>query len=188
MPAKIYEYKDPRTGLYTKTDFKEGDKLVRITTSSSSSSEIQRGDIVEVTHVDVSYANSSDYVPVRTSSGTVRKEYVYEQKLYVSKNGVPFSRAMNGSNFAKVNQMSSTLQIETNRPTFVREFTETTKDGKVVREYVGDWVAFDNMSAAQTYCSEQITKSIREVNTYRQFSIVQEKAVARAKKPEIEFA
>jgi hypothetical protein len=80
------------------------------------------------------------------------------------------------------------LTIDVDRPTFVREFNETTTDGKVTREYVGDWIQFDNLSAAQVYCSNQISDSIRGSNTYRKFSIVVEKSVAQAKKPEIEFA
>ena len=85
---------------------------------------------------------------------------------------------------------TNTIMIESNDPVFVQEFTEVLKDGETVRENIGDVIPMKNIAAARTYTSNEISNSIREKNIYRQFEIYkfQRLAIARAKKPEIEFA
>jgi hypothetical protein len=82
---------------------------------------------------------------------------------------------------------TSMLALEADRPTFVREFKEVVVDGKTVREYIGEWLPFNNMSAAKVHTTNEITSAIRAKNDYRKFAIFQEKHVSQAKQPEIEF-
>lgn len=169
-----------RNGLYFKTNFEVGDTVVRTTRASSSYSTIQRGDQTSIIGVDnVGYV-SSDYFYHPDG----KRFFLHEQKLRINTS----TQAYNGSNFTLLKKGNNMLQLEPNRPTFVREFVETTVDGKVTRDYQGEWIPFDNVSAAQVYCSNEISNSIRTTNTYRKFAILIEKAIAQAKKPEIEFA
>lgn len=85
------------------------------------------------------------------------------------------------------NDVSKTLAIDVDRPCLVQEIQETTVDGKVVIVGVGDFTPFDSSRAANVWAAEQISNSIRTTNTYRKFRIYQEKSVAQAKKPEIEY-
>jgi hypothetical protein len=182
--------KDPKNGYtylnnkWFKTNLIVGDKVKRITRASSSYSAMKPGDEASVIHVDNSGYRTSDYF-YEPNSLTQRNDYcyVYEQRIKIDKS----NQTYNGSNFIKIGG-NNMLALDVDRPTFVREFIEKTEDGKVVREYIGDYLPFDNVNAAQVYCTNQISDAIRQTNTYRKFSIVVEKAVAQAKKPEIEFA
>lgn len=156
-----------------------GDTVLRLTKESSRYSVIKKGAITLVDEVIDSSATNTyitdeygNYVPL------------YEQRIKVKGS----TQVYNGSGFGPVRKKETMLAIENDRPTFVREFIDSTFDGKAVRTYVGDLLPFNNLSAAQNYCAEEISKSIRATNTYRKFSIVVEKAVAQAKKPEVEFA
>ena len=159
--------------------FEVGDTVTRISKASRSYSQIQRGDTGRVRAVDVGSA----------VGGTVRIDnqsiWIYNQKVLLDESISWY----NSSNFmlAKKGNSNMSLQLEQDRPTFVREFKEVVKDGKTVREYIGDWVEFQNMSAAKTFTSNEITSAIRMKNEYRKFAIFSEKHVSQAKQPEIEF-
>jgi len=84
--------------------------------------------------------------------------------------------------------VAATIALEQKKPTIVVEITESLVDGKVVITEVGEPVLLDSASAARVYTTEAITKAIRDKNTYPQFRVYQEAFIARAKKPEIEFA
>lgn len=155
-----------------------GQKMVRITKHSRSTSSIRQGDIVEIASI---YGSSSTGNTAYDERGAYHVIYQFQVKIK------GHSPVYNIDNFKPV-QENNVLQLETNRPTFVREFIEVTKDGKAEREYVGDWLSFDSLSAARIYCSNAISDSIRGSNTYRKFSILVGNSVAQAKKPEIEFA
>ncbi len=156
------------------TDFKIGDALERVTQASTVNSAVQKGQVVMmdsfydiVSAAKYEYDENNNYVEI------------YQQKIKVVGSRMTYL----GSNFKKV-EKTVMLGIETNRPTFVREFVET--DGK--RSYVGDFLPFDSASAARVWCSDAITDAIRNTNTYRRFAIFTENSIAQAKKPEIEFA
>jgi hypothetical protein len=166
---------------YSKDNFFEpGDIIIRTSKASTAYSTIQKGQKATVMSVVKGNSNGDQF-----RDEYDRYQYVYNQNIKIAES----SQVYSSSNFVIAQKgTNKVLMIETNRPTFVREFNEIVKDGKTTREYVGEYVPFDNLSAAQTYCSNEISNSIRTTNTYRKFVILQEKAVAQAKKPEIEFA
>jgi hypothetical protein len=168
---------------YVQNDLKVGDSVTRITRPSSSYSQLKKGAVTTVTEI-YNYVTTTHYIRTYNS---VRKNwdyhYIYQPRVRVAGS----KQIYNADNFLKTGG-NNMLALDVDRPTFVREFTENTVDGKVVRSYIGDLISFDNLSAAQVYCSNEISNSIRKDNTYRKFSIIVEKAVAQAKKPEIEFA
>lgn len=116
-------------------------------------------------------------------------QYAYEQKLVI-KDDRGFRKEVRSKNFtpSKEAPVSSILAIETNRPTVVVEIVEKVVDGKTVIEEIGDPVGMESLSAARVYTTNAISEAIRKDNTYKQFRIYQEVSIARAKKPEIEFA
>jgi predicted GTPase len=107
----------------------------------------------------------------------------YTQNFYERGYGV--KRSM--KNWKKV-EKSAVLALETNRPVIVQEISETLVDGKATIVNVGDPIDLESLSAARVFTANEISNSIREKNVYRQFRIYQEHSIARAKKPEIEFA
>lgn len=113
------------------------------------------------------------------------KSYENSQLVRLNATGAWFD----AENFklVKGENVSTTLAIDVDRPCLVQEIQETTVDGKAVVVGVGDFYPFDSSRAANVWASEQISNSIRSNNVYRKFKIYQEKSVAQAKKPEIEF-
>lgn len=148
-------------------------------------STLKYGDRAEVIKV-----SRGDYLGSFDINGDGRYEYVYNQKIQLKNNDGQIA-TYNSDNFIvvrKKNEMS-TLQLESNRPAFVREFTEVLdENNNPKRVYIGDQKEFTSLSGARIYTEQEITKSIREDNKYRQFAIFTENSIARAKKPEIEFA
>jgi hypothetical protein len=179
ISGKTY-YRDPVSNYLFKTNLAVGDSVERITAASRRTSSIQKGDTTTLTSVSnsVSRYDHVDTVYDRAASNSV---YIYEQKVRVDGSAQQY----NGSNFdyAKGNNML----LEVNRPTMIREFKEVVKDGKTVREWIGDFVEVDSLSAARTYTSNEISNSIRSKNEYRKFAIFTENSVAQAKQPEVEF-
>lgn len=148
-------------------------------------SNVTHGKEYEVTE---SRKSNSLYITTRIN-GTY--EYIYEQKLII-KDDRGFKKEVRAKNFKKSKgatlMPANVLSIESNKPTVVVEITESLVDGKAVITEIGTPVQLDSLSAARVYTANAITESIREKNTYRQFRVYQEVFVARAKKPEIEFA
>jgi hypothetical protein len=182
-----YEYDTVWGKWFEQPVYKPGDKVLRITSNQSISSPIKKGGTFAV-------KSYSDVQHCATSGVSATGKFVYDERgayveIFRQRIKVVGSNTMYlSNNFKKVEKDNNMMMIEADRPTFVREFVDTTKDGSAVREYVGDWLEFKNLSAARNYCSEQISNSIRNTNTYRKFSITVENSIAQAKKPEIEFA
>ena len=162
--------------------------------------DVQPGDTVQRTTKSKSYYSSmrlndsgvvQEIKPGSYYGHVVAGEYGYAVSAYHAKikiDGTWYSM----TNFKVTKKKDRTdnmvAMIEEDRPTYVREFKMvTTEDGTAEREYIGEQLSFKNMSAAKVYASNQISESIRKENTYRRFSILQEKFVAEAKQPEIEF-
>ena len=157
---------------------KVGDE-VECTTNSSST--YVRGNRVTIESIAL---GAYDYKYVTKPGERQSYDPVYYQNFTCD--GNPRARSM--KNWKKVEKTMAQLALESNDPCIVQEIKETVKDGKTVVENIGDPIPMDNMSAARIYTTEQITQSIREKNEYRQFYIYQRRHIARAKKPEIEFA
>lgn len=138
-------------------------------------------------HVTSSYYSST----VRIKNGYTHNGGALHKACvrFVGIDGTFVLTTTNGHLLYEKESSMNCLAIEQDRPTYVREFIEITNAEKgSERSYVGEFIEFKNLTAAKTYCSNQISASIRKSNTYRMFAIFQEKNVARAMKPEIEFA
>ena len=163
------------TRRYTMNDpVAVGDTVVCLTNASSS---YRVGDTDEVIHV-----SNGSYEHIYVDGAY---QYIYWQNVKL-KNGGGNTRSM--KNWSKAEKRNNVLAIETNRPTLVVEVKEIVENGTAVFKEVGEPVVLDSLSSARVYASNEISESIRKDNTYRQFRIYQEHSIARAKKPEIEFA
>lgn len=176
-----YWYDDARGTYYQHEPFKKGDVIKPIVNSLSN-----------VTHgqpyvVEEARSSSSLYTSFRDENG--RYQYAYEQKLTI-KDDRGFRKEVRSKNFtaSKEAPVSTILALESNRPTVVVEIVEKVVDGKTVIEEIGTPIGMESLSAARVYTTNEISKAIREKNEYKQFRIYQEVSIARAKKPEIEFA
>lgn len=163
---------------YLDTDFVDGQSVTPIVNNLSN---VTSG---KVYTVETARRSASLYNNYRVNGSYI---YVYEQKLTI-KDDRGFRKEVRAKNFTAAKEAPVALALESNRPTVVVEIVETTEGGKVVINEIGTPVPMDSLSAARIYTANEISKAIRESNSYKQFRIYQEVAVARAKKPEIEFA
>lgn len=172
-------YDDSKKRWYRNEPVEPGDTIECLTNSSTT---FRRGDTLVVGSVST---GAYEYEYVKTPNGS-RNEYepVYWQNFIPTVGGV--QRSM--KNWKKVEKSMNQLALESNEPCIVQEIKDTVVYGKTVTTNVGDPIEMENMSAARIYTTNEITTSIREKNEYRQFAIYQRKHIARAKKPEIEFA
>jgi len=126
---------------------------------------------------------TSDYVYMSNEHHRGQNRYVYTQAIYVQ--GSDVKRSMKNWKKAEGKKM---FALEEKKPVIVQEIEETIVDGKAVVKNIGEPLELTSLSEARIYTTNEITKSIREQNAYRQFRIYVQDSIARAKKPEIEFA